>query len=45
VKCQEDEEVQAEQPVVVRGEAEDARFEEYDDVPDDDELLWVGPSS
>lgn len=42
VKCQEDEE---EQHVVVRGEAEDALFEEYGGAPEEDELLWVGPSS
>jgi len=31
--------------VEVRGEAEDVRFEEYDVAPEEDELLWVGPSS
>jgi hypothetical protein len=38
VICLEDEEELAEQPVVVRGEAEDARFEEYDGVHDEEEL-------
>lgn len=43
--CLEDEEELVGQRVVVRGEAEDVRFEEYGVAPEEDELLWVGPSS
>jgi hypothetical protein len=39
MKCQEDEELL----VVVRGEAEDALFEEYGGEPDADESWWGGP--
>jgi hypothetical protein len=39
VKCQEDEELL----VVVRGEAEDALFEESGGEPDADESWWEGP--
>ena len=43
--CLEDEEELVGQRVVARGEAEDARFEGFGVAPDDDVLLWVGPSS